>query len=190
MNKKLINIALIVFVFSGCQNVRRQPNGEASNKDAPIFIRPNTNAILVNKPKTNEPVANKPAQVTFNAENYVMIKEKDLNMLVTQKTNENLLNIKKSNANAPQPNKELEEAIDNQIKKSVQLPTDNLAPNVIQLAPVALPEKLSSSNAVNPVFSFILVALSITGFILTAGYFFFIKKKNERSAQQENNRGN
>ena len=177
MNKKLINIALIVFVFSGCQNVRRQPNGEASNKDAPIFIRPNTNAILVNKPKTNEPVANKPAQVTFNAENYVMIKEKDLNMLVTQKTNENLLNIKKSNANAPQPNKELEEAIDNQIKKSVQLPTDNLAPNVIQLAPVAPPEKLSSSNAVNPFFSFILVVLSIAGFILTAGYFFFIKKK-------------
>ena len=98
-------------------------------------------------------------------------------MLVNQKTNETLLNIKKSNANAPQPNKELGEAIDNQIKKSVQLPTDNLAPNVIQLAPVAPPEKLSSSNAVNPFFSFILVVLSIAGFILTAGYFFFIKKK-------------
>ena len=106
-----------------------------------------------------------------------MVKEKDLNMLVNQKTNETLLNIKKSNANAPQPNKELGEAIDNQIKKSVQLPPDNLAPNVIQLAPVALPEKLSSSNAVNPFFSFILVVLSIAGFILTAGYFFFIKKK-------------
>lgn len=156
---------------------RTDSKGQKVGSNAPIFITPNANVVPVNKPKVNEVAPNKPAQVTFNAENYVMIKEKDLNMLVTQKTNESLLNIKKSNANAPQPNKELGEAIDNQIKKSVQLPTDNLAPNVIQLAPVVAPEKLSSSNAVNPVFSFILVALSITGFILTAGYFFFVKKK-------------
>lgn len=163
-------------MLSGCMN-RTDSKGQKVGSNAPIFITPNANVVPVNKPKVNEVAPNKPAQVTFNAENYVMIKEKDLNMLVTQKTNESLLNIKKSNANAPQPNKELGEAIDSQIKKSVQLPTDNLAPNVIQLAPVVAPEKLSSSNAVNPVFSFILVALSITGFILTAGYFFFVKKK-------------
>lgn len=175
MNKIALNIA-VALMLSGCMN-RTDSKGQRVGGNAPIFITPNANVVPVNKPKVNEVSVNKPAQVTFNAENYVMIKEKDLNMLVTQKTNENLLNIKKSNANEPQPNKELGEAIDNQIKKSVQLPTDNLAPNVIQLAPVALPEKLSSSNAVNPVFSFILVALSVTGFILTAGYFFFIKKK-------------
>ena len=156
---------------------RKDSNGQKVSSNAPVFITPNTKAIPVNNPKVNEVAPNKPAQVTFNAESYVMVKEKDLNMLVTQKTNETLLNIKKSNANAPQPNKELNEAIDNQIKKSVQLPSDNLAPNVIQLAPVASPEKLSSSNAVHPVFAFILVALSMLGFILTAGYFFFIKKK-------------
>lgn len=175
MNKIALNIALVV-LLSGCMN-RTDSKGQKVGSNAPIFITPNANVIPVNKPKVNEVAPNKPAQVTFNAENYVMVKEKDLNMLVTQKTNETLLNIKKSNANAPQPNKELNEAIDNQIKKSVQPPSDNLAANVIQLAPVASPEKLSSSNAVHPVFAFVLVALSMLGFILTAGYFFFIKKK-------------
>ena len=175
MNKIALNIA-VALMLSGCMN-RTDSKGQKVGGNAPIFITPNANVVPVNKPKVNEVAPNKPAQVVFNAETYVMVIEKDLNMLVTQKTNETLLNIKKSNANAPQPNKGLEEAIDNQIKKSVQLPPDNLAPNVIQLAPVALPEKLSSSNAVNPFFSFILVVLSIAGFILTAGYFFFIKKK-------------
>ena len=175
MNKIALNIA-VALMLSGCMN-RTDSKGQKVGGNAPIFITPNANVVPVNKPKVNEVAPNKPAQVVFNAETYVMVKEKDLNMLVNQKTNETLLNIKKSNANAPQPNKELGEAIDNQIKKSVQLPPDNLAPNVIQLAPVAPPEKLSSSNAVNPFFSFILVVLSIAGFILTAGYFFFIKKK-------------
>ena len=185
MNKIALNIA-VALMLSGCMN-RTDSKGQKVGGNAPIFITPNANVVPVNKPKVNEVAPNKPAQVVFNAETYVMVKEKDLNMLVNQKTNETLLNIKKSNANAPQPNKELGEAIDNQIKKSVQLPPDNLAPNVIQLAPVALPEKLSSSNAVNPFFSFILVVLSITGFILTAGYFFFIKKKalNEDTTQAQ-----
>ena len=185
MNKIALNIA-VALMLSGCMN-RTDSKGQKVGGNAPIFITPNANVVPVNKPKVNEVAPNKPAQVVFNAETYVMVKEKDLNMLVNQKTNETLLNIKKSNANAPQPNKELGEAIDNQIKKSVQLPPDNLAPNVIQLAPVALPEKLSSSNAVNPFFSFILVVLSIAGFILTAGYFFFIKKKalNEDTTQAQ-----
>ena len=175
MNKIALNIA-VALMLSGCMN-RTDSKGQKVGGNAPIFITPNANVVPVNKPKVNEVAPNKPAQVVFNAETYVMVKEKDLNMLVNQKTNETLLNIKKSNANAPQPNKELGEAIDNQIKKSVQLPPDNLAPNVIQLAPVAQEKSSSNHPAIHPIFAFIMTTLIILAFILAAGYFFFIKKK-------------
>ena len=133
----------------------------------------------------NEVAPNKPAQVTFNAENYVMVKEKDLNILVDQKTNENLLNIKKSNANAPQPNKELDAAIDAHIqRKKSGDSSDSLTTNVLQLAPVAQEKASTNPPAIHPFFAFVLIVLLMVGSILTVGYFFFIKKKasNEPAA--------
>ena len=180
MNRLGLNI-LLVLLLSGCsvfnKNSRTDSKGETINKNAPVFITPKTNAIPVNKPNTNEVAVNKPPQVIFNADNYVMVKEKDLNLIVDQKTNEILLNIKKSNANQPQPNKELDAAIDSHIKKSVQPPSVSLTPNVVQLAPVVEPEKPSNSTPINPLFAFILVVLSVAAFILAVGYFLFIKKK-------------
>lgn len=177
MNKIGLNI-LAVALLSGCMN-RTDSKGQKVSSNAPMFITPNTNATHVNKPKVNEVAPNKPAQVTFNAESYVMVKEKDLNMLVAQKTNENLLNIKKSNANAPQPNKELDAAIDAHIehKKSNDSTEGSLTANVIQLAPVAQEKALGNPTAIHPVFAFIMTTLIILAFILTVGYFFFIKKK-------------
>jgi hypothetical protein len=151
---------------------RTDSKGQKVSGNAPVFITPNMKAIPVNNPKVNEVAPNKPAQVTFNAESYVMVKEKDLNMLVAQKTNENLLNIKKSNANAPQPNKELDAEID-----ALILRTDSSTANVIQLAPVAQEKSSSNLPAIHPIFAFIMTTLIILAFILTAGYFFFIKKK-------------
>lgn len=180
MNRLGLNI-LLVLLLSGCsvfnKNSRTDSKGETINKNAPVFITPKTNAIPVNKPNTNEVAVNKPPQVIFNADNYVMVKEKDLNLIVDQKTNEILLNIKKSNANQPQPNKELDAAIDSHIKKSVESPSVSLTPKIVQLAPVVEPEKPSNSTPINPLFAFILVVLSVAAFILAVGYFLFIKKK-------------
>lgn len=180
MNKLGLNI-LLVLLLSGCnmftRNNRTDSKGENISANAPIFITPKANANPVNKPITNQVAPNKPAQVVFNAENYVMVKEKDLNILVDQKTNEVLLNIKKSNANEKQPNKELDAALDNHIKKTIEQPSVDLTPKIVQLAPVVAPEKPSNPPAIHPIFAFIMTTLIILAFILTVGYFFFIKKK-------------
>jgi len=166
------------------KNPRTDSKGETINKNAPVFVSPKTNAIPVNKPNTNQVELNKPPQVIFNADKYVMVKEKDLNLIAEQKTNEILLNIKKSNANEKQPNKELDAAIDAHIhrKKSGDSETGSLTPNVVQLAPVVEPEKPSNSAPVHPLFAFILVVLSVAAFILTVGYFLFIKKRASHEA--------
>jgi len=176
MNKVGLNI-LLVLLLSGCMNNRTDSKGEKVSSNAPMFITPKANAAPANKAITNQVAPNKPAQVVFNAENYVMVKEKDLNILVDQKTNEVLLNIKKSNANEKQPNKELDAALDNHIKKSVEQPSVDLTPKIVQLAPVVAPEKPSNAPAIHPIFAFIMTTLIILAFILTVGYFFFIKKK-------------
>lgn len=177
MNKVGLNI-LLILLLSGCagfKNSRTDSKGETINKNAPVFISPKTNAISVNKPNANEVAPNKPAQVIFNAESYVMVKEKDLNILIDQKTNENLLNIKKSNANAPQPNKELDEAIDSHIARKKL--DDTLTANVVQLAPVALEKASTNSSAIHPFLAFIMTILIISTFVLAVGYFLFIKKR-------------
>lgn len=187
MNRLGLNI-LVVLLLTGCaglnKNSRTDSKGETINKNAPVFISSKANAIPVNKPNTNEIPVNKPPQVIFNADKYVMVKEKDLNAIVDQKTNEILLNIKKSNANEKQPNKELDAAIDAHIhrKKSGDSETGSLTPNVVQLAPVIAPEKPSNSSPVHPLFAFILVVLSVAAFILAVGYFLFIKKRASHEA--------
>ena len=187
MNRLGLNI-LVVLLLTGCvglnKNSRTDSKGETISKNAPVFISPKTNANPVNKPNTNEVALNKPPQVIFNAENYVMVKEKDLNILVDQKTNEVLLNIKKSNANEKQPNKELDAALDSHIKKSVEQPSVSLTPNVIQLAPVVEKEVSSNRPPIHPFFAFVLIVLLMVGSILTVGYFFFNRKKasNEPAA--------
>lgn len=180
MNKIWLNITAVL-LLSGCsmfsKNPRTDSKGEPVNKNAPVFISPKTNGTPVNKPNTNQPAPNNPAKVSFNAESYVMVKEKDLNALVDQKTNDNLLNIKKSNANAKQPNKELDAAIDNYIKKLAESKQVSLTANVLQLAPVEQEKASNPPPAIHPFFAFIMIAVLMAGFILTVGYFFFIKKK-------------
>jgi hypothetical protein len=71
----------------------KMPDGTVANKNAPIFVKPNTNNPPVNKPQSEPaPSAGRPAIVNFNAEKYVMVKESDLNRLVEEKTKEAILN--------------------------------------------------------------------------------------------------
>ena len=177
MNKIGLNIVLLL-LLTGCVSKKTDSKGEPVGRNAPIFITPKTNAVAPNngKANTNAPTVNKPAVVQFNAEKYLMIKENDLNMLVNQKTNEVLLNIKKSNANEKEPNKALDAALDSHIKNSVPPTIVNFIPNPIKLEPVIEPEKVSNKS-IHPIFAFVLTTLATLGFVLAAGYFFFVKRK-------------
>lgn len=185
MNGKRLNI-LVALLLSGCGtfNNRTDSRGEPVNKNAPVFISPKTNAQTVNNPKanTNEVTSNKPAQVVFNAESYVMIKEKDLNLFVERKTNEVLLNIKNLNTNSTEPNKELGEAIDNHIKNSLQRNEPNQPLKTIKLEPVA-EKKNGRDSTIHPFFAFVLTVLAVLAFVLAVGYFFFNKRKATHEAQ-------
>ena len=183
MNKKLVNIALLVLLLSGCNSAlsKREPNGEPSSKNAPLFIRPNTNASTVNKPNTNEVSANKPATVQFNSEKYLMVKESDLNKLVIKRTNDVLLNIKKdaeTNTNDNPVNKELPKVIDNYINHSVKPDEPSLTVETVKLEP-----NKNTVNSVNPILSFLMTFIIILAFVLGVGYFFFFKKKNVNSSE-------
>lgn len=93
MNQKLLNIALLSLLLTGCSSFMKMPDGTIANKNAPIFVKPNTNNPVVNKPPVEAaPTAGRPAIVNFNSEKYVMVKESDLNKLVEEKTKEAILN--------------------------------------------------------------------------------------------------
>ena len=93
MNQKLLNIALLSLLLTGCSSFMKMPDGTVANKNAPIFVKPNTNSPVVNKaPVEATPSAGRPAIVNFNSEKYIMVKESDLNKLVEEKTKEAILN--------------------------------------------------------------------------------------------------
>ncbi len=93
MNQKLLNILLLSLLLTGCSSFMKMPDGTVANKNAPIFVKPNTNSPVVNKaPVEATPSAGRPAIVNFNAEKYIMVKESDLNRLVEEKTKEAILN--------------------------------------------------------------------------------------------------
>ena len=93
MNQKLLNILLLSLLLTGCSSFMKMPDGTIANKNAPIFVKPNTNSPVVNKaPVEATPSAGRPAIVNFNSEKYIMVKESDLNRLVEEKTKEAILN--------------------------------------------------------------------------------------------------
>lgn len=109
MNQKLLNILLLSLLLTGCSSFMKMPDGTVANKNAPIFVKPNTNSPVVNKaPVEATPSAGRPAIVNFNAEKYIMVKESDLNKLVEEKTKEAILNSYKKipNTNSISPNNE------------------------------------------------------------------------------------
>jgi hypothetical protein len=93
MNQKLLNILLLSLLLTGCGSFMKMPDGTVANKNAPIFVKPNTNSPVVNKqPVEATPTVARPAIVNFNAEKYVMVKESDVNKLVEERVKEAILN--------------------------------------------------------------------------------------------------
>lgn len=179
MNQKLVNIALLVLFLSGC-NTTKQSNGEPLNKNAPLFIRPNTNANVANKAPEPTPTPSKSAVVNFNAEKYVMVKESDLNKLIIQKTNEALRN-KQAEVKPITNEKEVNKRTESPGSPVGSSPTEisvQSEPSIPTVETVQL-EPIKNTN--NPLLSLVVTFSAILGFILLIGYLFFFKGKNEKS---------
>jgi hypothetical protein len=173
MNKKLLNIALVL-LLSGCSSWYTKPDGERVNKNAPVFVTaPNTNKGIVNKPVD----AASPATVTFQAEKYIMVKESDLSALVEKKANDKLKEIK-SPVGPVKPITN-EKTLNNAQQASPAAvgdkhPTGEISPTVetVQLTPVT--EKKEPSAFMN-----ILVILIVSLFVFGVGYMAFFKPKEK-----------
>lgn len=170
MNQKLLNILLLSLLLTGCSSFMKMPDGTVGNKNAPIFVKPNTNSSVLNKGEVEaRPSARYPAVVSFNAEKYIMVKESDLNKLVEEKTKEAILNSYKlkPNTNDNLPNNE--NTNDNIVNNEV---TD-----IVPVGKVPTVETLMiKPNESSFVGRYVATVLVVLGFVLGAGWLVWKKK--------------
>lgn len=163
MNKKALNIALCL-LLAGCSSFYKDKNGENINKNAPIFIKPNTNAIPANKPA--EP------KVEYKGEKYILVKETDLNLLINRKASEPAPNKgavaapAATGENSPPPQKIGENS------PPTKPHTETLSVPVIRLEPI---EQKKASGFNWPLF--FLVSIGLTALISTALYVLYYRTK-------------
>ena len=176
MNQKLLNIALLSLLLTGCSSFMKMPDGTVANKNAPIFVKPNTNSPVVNKaPVESTPSAGRPAVVSFNAEKYIMVKESDLNKLVEEKTREAILNSYKLKPNTNTISVNNENTNGNLVNNEVTdiVPTGKV-PTVETL--VIKPQETSFVGR------YVVTVLAVLGFILGVGWLVW---KNKLAAAKE-----
>lgn len=161
MNVKALNIPLCL-LLAGCSSFYKDKNGENINKNAPIFIKPNTNAIPANKPA--EP------KVEYKGEKYILVKETDLNLLINRKASEPAPNKgavaapAATGENSP-PAKIGENSPPTQSKPEI------LSVPVIRLEPTE--EKKPSASSSWPLF--FLVVIGMAALFATAWYYLYYK---------------
>lgn len=165
MNLKALNI-LFCLLLTSCSSFYKNKEGENINKNAPIFVRPNTNQPSANKAPETKPVE-------YKSEKYILVKETELNLLINKKASERTTN----KAPAPAPHKEEPLVGENSpIGENSPLPTQPnekiLAPETFVLTPVKQ-EKDSSS----PLMNHILVVALLTIFFSATGVLLFDKLK-------------
>jgi len=163
MNKKALNIPLCL-LLAGCSSFYKDKNGENINKNAPVFVKPNTNAIPANKPA--EP------KVEYKGEKYILVKETDLNLLINRKVSEPAPNKgavaapAATGENSPPPQKIGENS------PPTKPHAETLAVPVIRLEPT---EQKKSSSFNWPLF--FLVSIGLTALISTALYVLYYRTK-------------
>ena len=153
----------------------KMPDGTVANKNAPIFVKPNTNSPVVNKGEGETPSARHPAIVSFNAEKYIMVKESDLNKLVEEKTKEAILNSYKLKPNT------------NTISVNNENTNGNLVNNeevdIVPVGKVPTVETLViKPNESSFVGRYVATVLVVLGFILGVGWLVW---KNKLAAAKE-----
>lgn len=164
MNAKALNIPLCL-LLAGCSSFYKNKDGENINKNAPVFVRPNTNAIPANKPA--EP------KVEYKGEKYILVKETDLNLLINRKASEPAPN--KGAVAAPAPTGENSPpAKIGENSPPTQSKPEILSVPVIRLEPTE--EKKPSASSSWPLF--FLVVIGMAALFATAWYFLYYKPQN------------
>ena len=176
MNQKLLNIALLSLLLTGCSSFMKMPDGTVANKNAPIFVKPNTNSPVVNKAQVEEaPSARRPAVVSFNAEKYIMVKESDLNKLVEEKTKEAILNSYKLKPNTNTV------SVNNANTNGNALNNEEV--DIVPIGKVPTVETLMiKPNESSFVGRYVVTVLVVLGFILGVGWLVW---KNKLAAAKE-----
>ena len=163
MNVKALNI-LFCLLLAGCSSFYKNKDGENINKNAPVFVKPNTNAIPANK--LAEP------KVEYKSEKYILVKETDLNLLINRKASEqapNKLAVAAPGAtgeNSPPPQKIGENS------PPTQPHLETPAVPVIRLEPT---EQKKESSFNWPLF--FLVSFGLTALLSTALYILYYGTK-------------
>lgn len=161
MNVKALNI-IFCLLLAGCSSFYKNKDGENINKNAPVFVRPNTNVIQPNKPA--EP------KVEYKGEKYILVKETDLNLLINRKASEPAPNKgavaapAATGENSPPPQKIGENSPPTQPNPEI------VSVPVIRLEPT---EEKKSSGFHWPLF--FLVSIGLTALISTALYFLYYR---------------
>lgn len=163
MNVKALNIALCL-LLAGCSSFYKNKEGENINKNAPIFVKPNTNAIQPNKPAETKPVE-------YRGEKYILVKETDLNLLLNRKVSEPAPN--KGAVAAPAPTGENSPPLAKIGENSppTQLHAETASIPVIRLEPTE--EKKPSASSSWPLF--FLVVIGMAALFATAWYYLYYK---------------
>lgn len=166
MNLKAPNIVLCL-LLAGCSSFYKNKDGENINKNAPIFVKPNTNAIAPNKPLDTK--------VEYQGQKYILVKETDLNLLINRKVNESAPNKGAVAAPAPVGENSPPPAKIGENSPPTQLNAETLAVPVIRLEPIEEKKAPASSNW--PLF--FLVATCLFLLPITAWYFLYYKPQNQ-----------
>ena len=162
MNKKALNIAFCL-LLAGCSSFYKNKDGENINKNAPVFVRPNTNAVQPNKPAETKPVE-------YKGEKYILVKETDLNLLINRKVSEPAPNKPAvvapaaTGENSPPPQKIGENS------PPIQLHQEPASIPVLRLEPT---EQKKASGFNWPLF--FLVSIGLAALISTALYFLYYR---------------
>jgi hypothetical protein len=166
MNLKAPNIVLCL-LLAGCSSFHKNKDGENINKNAPIFVRPNTNAIVPNKPIDTK--------VEYQGQKYILVKETDLNLLINRKVNESAPNKSLVAAPAPVGENSPPPAKIGENSPPTQLNVETLAVPVIRLEPIEEKKESNSSNW--PLF--FLVATCLFLLPIAAWYFLYYRPQNQ-----------
>ena len=167
MNQKLLNILLLSLLLTGCSSFMKMPDGTVANKNAPIFVKPNTNSPVVNKGEVEAaPSARRPAVVSFNAEKYIMVKESDLNKLVEENN---------ANTNGNVVNNEVTDIVPTDIVPTGKVPTVE-----------TLMIKPNESSFVG---RYVVTVLVVLGFILGVGWLVWKNKLIAAKEKKSENQG-
>jgi len=159
--KQLLFCSFLIFL-SGCSLFKS--NQSAPNKNAPIFVKPNTNENIVNKHSREAP-----KKVEYKAEKYVLVKESDLNLFLNRKANES-----ERNKAEPKPQSGEKPPTSPETGETPQISTETSLTEPKEIPALVLTEKpRDTSFFKDKIFGVILTIIILVLFVLATWKFLF-----------------